>query len=642
LTRCYAVRKGEVVPISVGLGMIDLAWLPDDSEWRVRLRALPEGSGRWEALVALARTRMDFTRTNQLDRRLAETPSADEPKLKFAILGSSTIDQLVPAIRVSGLRRGIRIETYTPEYGQFRQAVLDPASAFHAFAADAVLFSLDARTLVGEVVLEDAEAAALIDRRVAEVGAWWDAARGSSDRLVLHQALLPIFPRLLGNAEQRLPGSPAAMVRALNARLRDLADQKGVDIIALDEQIAVDGIDAWYSPALWHRAKQEISPAAAPMFGELALRIIDARKGRASKCLVLDLDNTLWGGVIGDDGLEGIAIGQGNAEGEAFMAFQTYAKSLAARGIILAVCSKNDEANALEPFEKHADMVLRRSDIAAFVANWDDKATNLRRIAADLNIGIDSLVFADDNPFERNIIRRELPMVAVPELPDDPSRYAEIIAAAGYFEGVAITAEDRARGRLYQAERERRALEVEATDLAGYLASLDMSLVWGRLDAVSIPRVTQLANKTNQFNLTTRRYTEGEIHSLANDPESFGLHLRLVDRFADHGIIGVVIGRRVDDAFDLESWLMSCRVLGRGVEETTLALVADEARRAGASRLIGSYIPSAKNGMVREHYPRLGFTLIDEAADGQTRWQLDLTQPIVVNPAITLKEHQNG
>jgi len=431
-------------------------------------------------------------------------------------------------------------------------------------------------------------------------------------------------------------------VRALNARLRALADEQGVDIIALDEQVSMDGIDAWYSPALWHRAKQEISPAAAPMFGELALRVIDARKGRASKCLVLDLDNTLWGGVIGDDGLDGIAIGQGNAEGEAFLAFQTYAKSLSARGIILAVCSKNDEANALEPFEKHADMVLRRPDIAAFVANWDDKATNLRRIAAELNIGIDALVFADDNPFERNIIRRELPMVAVPELPDDPSRYAEIIAAAGYFEGVAVTAEDRARGRLYQAERGRRALEVEATDLAGYLASLDMTLVWGRLDAVSIPRVTQLANKTNQFNLTTRRYTEGEINSLANDPESFGLYLRLVDRFADHGIIGVVLGRRVDDAFELESWLMSCRVLGRGVEEATLALVVEEARRLGGSRLIGTYIPSAKNDMVREHYPRLGFTRINEAADGRTRWELVLSKPVAANPAITIEEHKNG
>lgn len=622
--------------------MIDLAWLPDDPEWRVRFKALPEESGRWEALVALARTRMDFMRTNQIDRRLVETPSAAEPKLKFALLGSSTIDQLLPAIRVSGLRRGIRVETYTPRYGQFRQAVLDSSSTFHAFAPDTVLFSLDARTLVGEVVLEDAEAAALIDRRVAEVGAWWEAARGSSDRLVLHQALLPIFPLLLGNVEQRLPGSPAAMVRTLNARLRDLADQRGVDIIALDEQIAIDGINAWYSPALWHRAKQEISPAAAPMFGELVLRIIDARRGRASKCLVLDLDNTLWGGVIGDDGLEGIAIGQGHAEGEAFLAFQTYAKSLAARGIILAICSKNDEANALEPFEKHADMVLRRPDIAAFVANWEDKATNLRRIAAELNISLDALVFADDNPFERNIIRRELPMVAVPELPDDPSRYAETIAAAGYFEGVTVTAEDRARGRLYQAERERRALEVEATDLAGYLASLDMTLVWGRLDALSIPRVTQLANKTNQFNLTTRRYTEGEIKSIANDPDTFGLHLRLTDRFADHGIIGVVLGRRVDDAFELESWLMSCRVLGRGVEEATFALVVEEARRLGGSRLIGTYIPSAKNGMVREHYSRLGFTLIDETAGGETRWQLNIDEPVTASPAITIKEHNNG
>jgi len=622
--------------------MINLEWLPEDGEWRAKLKALPEDDTRWQALVGLARTRMDFMRTAQIDRRALDTPPGGEPRLRMAVLASSTIDQLLPSLRVSGLRRGLRVETFTPDYGQFRQAVLDPASPFHAFAPDVVLFSLDARTLVGETVLDDGEAEALIDRRVAEIGAWWDAARGSSDRLVLQQALLPLFPRLLGNVEHRLPGSPAAMVRTLNMRLRELADRKGVDIIALDEQIALDGIDAWHSPALWHRAKQEISPAAAPMFGELALRLVDARKGRASKCLVLDLDNTLWGGVIGDDGLEGIAIGQGNAEGEAFLAFQSYAKSLVSRGIILAVCSKNDEQNALEPFEKHADMILRRSDIAAFVANWDDKATNLRRIAAELNIGIDALVFADDNPFERNIIRHELPMVAVPELPEDPSRYAEMIAAAGYFEGIAVTAEDRARGGLYQAERERRALEVEATDMASYLASLDMRLVWGRFDPVSIPRVTQLANKTNQFNLTTRRYTEGEISQIADDPDAFGLHLRLVDRFADHGIIGVVIGRREGEAVALESWLMSCRVLGRGVEEATLGLVAEEAKRLGGSHLIGHYIPTPKNGMVRDHYPRLGFELVEEKQDGQTRWQLSLDQPIAANPAIKTKEHDNG
>ena len=623
--------------------MLDLAWLPHDDDWRAKLKVLPEGDDRWAALVALARTRMDFVRTGQLDRRIGETPTGTEPVLKLALLGSSTVDQLLPSLRVAGLRRGIRVETFVADYGQYRQAALDPASDYHAFGADAVLFLIDARTLAGEAVLADEEAGAHIERRVIDMAALWRAARGGADRLVLHAAALPVFAPLLGASEHRLPGSPAALVTALNAALRPAADDAGVDIVALDDQVARSGIDGWYSPSLWHRAKQEISPAAAPLFGELVMRLIDARRGRASKCLVLDLDNTLWGGVIGDDGLDGIMLGQGSAEGEAFTAFQTYARSLAARGVILAVCSKNDEANAIEAFEQHREMVLRRDDIAAFVANWDDKATNLRRIAAELNIGIDALVFADDNPFERNIIRRELPMVAVPELPDDPSRYGEMIAAAGYFEGVAVTPEDRARNRLYQADRERRQLETETTDLAGYLASLDMRLVWGRVGGQSLKRVTQLANKTNQFNLTTRRYTEAEIDEAAAAQDGFVLHLRLTDRFADHGIIAVVIGRRAGgDTIDVESWLMSCRVLGRHVEETTLAVVAVEARRLGARRLTGTYRPSPKNNMVREHYGRLGFTLTHTSPDGATSWALDLDALPPPPDSITIEEPAHG
>ena len=622
--------------------MIDLAWLPEDPQWRTRLKELPEAEGRWEAMVALARTRMDFVRTTQIDKRLTATSPGGEPILKIALLSSSTVDQLVPGLRVAALRRGIRAEIHVPDFGQYRQAVLDPGSAFHAFAPDVVIFSLDSRSFIGEHVLGDDDAQRHLDAKLAETRGLWEAARGGADRLVIQQALLPVFEPLLGAAERRMVGSPAAMVTALNAGLRNAADEMGVDVIALDDQAMRGGLAEWYAPAFWHRAKQEISPSAAPFYGELVMRIIDARRGRSAKCLVLDLDNTLWGGVIGDDGLENIVIGQGSAEGEAFVAFQTYAKALTARGILLAVCSKNDEAIALEPFEKHADMVLRRSDIACFIANWDDKASNLRRIAAELNIGIDSLVFADDNPFERNIVRRELPMVAVPELPEDPTNYAAMVAAAGYFEGVGITDEDRARARLYQADTLRRQLAATTTDLAGYLASLDMQLIWGRFDAVSIKRVTQLANKTNQFNLTTRRYTEGEIERVAESGDDFGLHLRLTDRFADHGIIAVVIGRRTGDAFELESWLMSCRVLGRKVEEATLAIVAEEARRLGATRLIGHYVPTAKNGMVREHYPSLGFTLLTSDESGTTAWEYALDGAVAVPEAITTKEEMHG
>jgi FkbH-like protein len=330
--------------------------------------------------------------------------------------------------------------------------------------------------------------------------------------------------------------------------------------------------------------------------------------------------------VIGDDGLDGIVLGQGSPLGEGFVAVQEYAKDLARRGIILAVSSKNDEANAREPFEKHPDMVLKLSDIASFRANWQDKASNIRAVAEELNIGLDALVFLDDNPFERNLVRGALPMVAVPEVPDDdPARVPAILAEAGYFESLGITDEDRQRGAQYQENRAREALRANVTDIEGYLRALEMRLIYGGFDALNKQRVVQLINKTNQFNLTTRRHGDAEYDAIAADPGSFGLHLRLTDRFGDNGIIAVVIGRTTAPGeVTVDTWLMSCRVLGRQVEATTLNLVAREAKALGAKRLIGEYVPTTKNGMVRDHYKKLGFSVAAGAEDGASRWVLDL------------------
>jgi FkbH-like protein len=445
---------------------------------------------------------------------------------------------------------------------------------------------------------------------------------------------------LLGGNEHRLPGSKAAFIARLGAALRPMADAAGVDLLALDERAARDGLTAWHDAGLWHRAKQEISPTAAPMYGDLVGRIIAARLGRSFKCLVLDLDNTLWGGVIGDDGLEGIVLGQGSAMGEAFVAFQDYCRELSRRGVILAVCSKNDAANALEAFDKHPEMVLRRGDIACFVANWSDKASNLRAIAEQLNIGLDSLVFVDDNPFERSLVRQELPMVAVPEIGDDPVSYAQTIADAGYFEALAITEEDRERSGQYQGNLMRESLRSTATDLPSYLRGLEMRLAWRGFDAVGLSRIVQLINKTNQFNLTTRRTTEDDVLGVMRDSRAFGLQLRLIDRFGDNGIIAIVIGRMRDgDDLVIDTWLMSCRVLGRQVEPTTLNLVAAQARRLGARRLVGEYVPTKKNAMVRDHYERLGFTIVETAEDGASRAVLGL---VGFTPAETFIDVREG
>ncbi len=603
---------------------------------RKDLASIEAGATAWPALCALARTRISARwRHGRLDRkrhRAALTqPPTDivAPPIRLAVLASSTVDHLLPAIRVAGMRRDLWIETFTPDYGQHTQALIDPASPLFAFAPNAVLFAFDSHHLLAGI--EPGGDATDIERRITKIAeqlaAQWAQARQAFRCQVIQQTLLPVFEPLFGSNEHRLPGSPYWAVQQLNATLRKLADAEAVDILALDAAAAIDGLAAWHDPALWHRAKQEVHPSAAPGYGDRVARLLAAAMGRSSKALVLDLDNTLWGGVIGDDGMEGIKLGQGSALGEAFVAFQRYARDLSRRGIILAVCSKNEMANAIEPFETHPEMVLKRSDIACFVANWSDKATNIRDIAAQLNIGLDSLVFADDNPAERAIVRRELPCVAVPELPEDPTLWPATLADAGYFEQLRLTREDLERTGQYQANLQRSSLMASATDIDGYLRSLEMRAIWGRFDRAGQARIVQLINKTNQFNLTTRRVTEEQIAALIEDNRALTLQIRLTDTFGDNGIIAIVIGLSLPGTQDIriDTWLMSCRVLGRRMEEETLNLIVQQARTLGCQRLIGVYRPTAKNGMVRDHYTRLGFAPIGTPdGDGRSEFELVL------------------
>ena len=630
--------------------MTELYWLPEMGEWRTRLRALAAGgadAAAWSEAVVLANARLDFVRTNALDqivaRRFGEGPPAGlaTKQVRLALLGSSTMAHLHAAIRVAGLRRGLWISIYENDYGQYWQELSDPGSPLYAFRPNAVLFALDPYHLTAGLGAATSEAEA-----VEHAAEWrdrlrqcWSLAREAFRCPVLHQTPLPVHSALLGNNEHRLPGSPYDFILRFNRDLRALADAEGVDVAALDAQVGRDGLRAWHDPALWHRAKQEVSPAAAPTYGELVARLLAAKQGRSAKCLVMDLDNTLWGGVIGDDGLEGLVLGQGSALGEAFVAFQHYARELSRRGVILAVCSKNDEANALEPFDQHPEMVLKRDDIASFVANWDDKPANLRAIAEELSIGLDSLVLIDDNPFERELVRRELPMVMVPEVGDDPATFAQTLADAGYFEVVAVTADDRARGGQYQENRRRERLKASATDLDSYLRGLEMELIWRPFEGVGLQRTVQLINKTNQFNLTTRRYSEEDVLAVMDDPRAFGLQLRLIDRFGDNGVIAIVIGRlQEDEDLVIDTWLMSCRVLGRQVEPTTLNLVAAASKRLGARRLLADYIPTQKNGMVREHYVKLGFAPLDGCVDGSSRHVLDLMTFRPAETFVTVRE----
>jgi FkbH-like protein len=606
---------------------MQMGWLAAREDWDERLREMKGMAGAEAAarLRELATSRMEFSQTGKLDRALTRALEAAGGRLpgletvRLAILGSATTSHLPAGIRVAGLRRGLAIEVYEAPYGMYWQELMgDGATGLREFRPETVLLALDARHLA-------AADGAAADAALELMTACWRRAKASFQCQVIQQTVMPVLPELMGSNESRMAGSPAAIVMEINQRLPEPAAAEGVDLLALDRMVAGDGLNAWHEPAMWYRSKHEVHPRAAGMYGEHVARLVAAARGRSAKCLVLDLDNTLWGGVIGDDGLEGIVLGQGSEVGEAYVELQRYARRLAERGVILAVCSKNEEKNALEPFERHPEMVLKRADIACFTANWVDKAANLRTIAKTLNIGLDALVFVDDNPAERAIVRQELPMAQVPEMPEEPAEYVTTLAAAGYFEGLRLTEEDKARAEQYQANAERERLKESATDMGSYLESLRMVMIAGPFDAMNMQRVTQLVNKTNQFNLMTERLSEAEVAARMNDPEWITFQARLTDRFGDNGIIAVLMGRMDGPDAVIETWLMSCRVLGRGVEEACLNAFAEAAMTKGARRLVGRYRPTEKNGMVREHYGRLGFAKMEEHEDGSTRWELPLS-----------------
>lgn len=604
---------------------MELFWLSRMANWDALLKETEslQGHDAVRALMSLANARTDYLQTLRLDRVLRKRAAELKEHLRrtsamrLAVLGSSTLAHLLPAIRVSSFRRGIWVESITGRYGMYYQDLMEPSPELAEFKPDVILLALDAHHLT-------ADRKSNVASRIELIGSCWELARKQFGAAVIQQTVLPVAVPILGSNEHYIPGSPAQIIADLNVELRKAAQCRGVSLLAVDTLAQMHGTRSLFNATLWHKSKQEIHPAASLLWADMAARLLAAMRGLSHKCLVLDLDNTLWGGVIGDDGLEGIVLGQGNALGEAFREFQDYVLSLGNRGIILAVCSKNDEAVARNVFEQHPEMLLRTKDIACFVANWKDKAENLRCIAQTLNIGLDSLVFVDDNPFERNLIRQELPMVAVPELPDDPAQYPETLGAAGYFEALEITQEDKARGQQYKANEEREASRKSATDMQSYLRSLEMRLIWAPFDEVGLARIVQLINKTNQFNLTTRRFTTEQVMEIMRDPSRITFQFRLIDRFGDNGVIAVVILGQDDSAsMEIETFLMSCRVLGRQVEESILNILVQEAKARGACRLRGVYRPTEKNGMVKNLYANLGFTAAADEGDGGSFWILE-------------------
>ena len=354
-----------------------------------------------------------------------------------------------------------------------------------------------------------------------------------------------------------------------------------------------------------------VSIDALPYFAHSVIQIICAFRGSIKKCIVLDLDNTIWGGIIGDDGIENIQIGELGI-GKAFSEFQYWIKKMQQRGIIIAVCSKNDESVAKEPFEKHPDMVLRLKDIAVFIANWENKADNINHIQKILNIGFDSMVFMDDNPFERNMVRENIPQITVPELPEDPALYLDYLYSLNLFETVSASDEDSQRTIQYQKEAERMVFQESFANENDFLKSLNMCSEVKPFDNFTIPRVAQLSQRSNQFNLRTVRYTEDDIKQIVSSEKYITLSFTLEDKFGDNGLIcAIILEKQTDTALFIDTWFMSCRVLKRGMESYVMNTIIEIAREKGFSTIIGEYIPTSKNGMVKEHYKDLGFNFID-------------------------------
>lgn len=610
-----------------------LYWLPLPQQWPQQLARLQANAAPTLAdFSTLACLRLDFSQLNSLDRLLQRARHRQQISLpkaheRLAILASSTTTHLHAGVRFAGLRRGLWLDIYQAAYGQFWQTLMAPDDALTEFAPTTAVLALDANELASGLPADcdRTRRDCLLQSTVKRLQQAWRSLRSRYGCQVIQQLPLPVFENLMGNNEHCLPGSRADYLYRLNAAIRDCAAEEGVDILSLDRQVTRDGLAAWHDPRLWLHGRMEILPQAAPLFGELLLRLIAARQGRSAKCLVLDLDNTLWGGEVGEVGLNGIALGQGSAEGEAFQNFQRYLLELNQRGVVLAVCSKNNHGNAYEVFESHPEMILKPQHIASFRANWNIKPDNVRDIAEELNIGVESMVFIDDSAFERALMRRALATVQTPEMPDDPALLPRLLADAGYFESVAVTADDRHRNAAYQANSQRLALRDQHEDLATYLGDLDMNLTWQAFSQLDLERVVQLMKKTNQFNLTTPRYNRDQVAAMMADSNMFTLQFRLRDCFGDNGLIAIVIARQEKaESLLIDTFLMSCRVLGRRVEHAILNVLADTAQAAGVRRIIGEYRATPKNSIVRELYPRLGFKPLATQLDDVLQFELSL------------------
>jgi FkbH-like protein len=602
-----------------------LTWLPPVAlDFVQKLRSAETAND----FRTLARHALDENQLRKLVNQLKRCQSEQKDlsgliPLVVGLLSNATTQSLAPVLIGTGLRYGLLLTVVEAEFNQIAQEAFSDHSAFASSAPKAVMIAIDHRGLpLTPCPGKPEKARQVVADCLSYIKSVVDAVRKKTSAQIILQNLAPNGQDPFGSFEARLPGTLPWLINRLNIELDTLASSHCfiLDVAGLASTV---GIGNWHDPTLWNMAKMPFSQRFLPIYAEYVSRILAATQGKSRRCLIMDLDNTLWGGVIGDDGLEGILIGNGDPTAEAHLELQRAILALRARGVVLAVSSKNEDATARSVFQHHPDMLLKESDIAVFQANWQDKAANIQAIAHTLSLGLESMVFLDDNPAERHQVRQALPEVAVPELPEDPAYYAQTLYAAGYFESLGFSEEDQKRADFYQGNAQRAQILSQTNDINAYLESLAMMISLAPFDVTGRARIVQLISKSNQFNLTTARYSDLQIQAFEIDPNIFTRQVRLKDTFGDNGMISVVICKKQHAQWEIDTWLMSCRVLGRRVEEAVLQEIITHALTEGAEKLVGVYRPTAKNSIVKQHYQKLGFTKVTETADAE-QWELNL------------------
>ena len=569
---------------------------------------------------------------SELKKKLKQDFSHLE-SIRVALLGDTATPFLAQALRGTGFDRGFNLRIWEADFNQIERQVFDHESELYTLDPQVtIIFHSSHKLLLHYNKQKREDYAALADKRLELIDRLCKTIQGGLRSKIIYYNYTEINDAIFGNYANKTEAAFLFQLRKLNYGLMQYAAGHPnfylCDLSTIQNQIGKLGL---FHPSVYVNSDMVLSIDALPAVAAITLDLIGAFFGRIRKCLILDMDNTIWGGVIGDDGIENIQLGALGI-GKAFTELQYWAKKLKYRGIILAVASKNTESVVLDAFDRHPDMVLTKDDIAIFKVNWENKVDNIRQIQATLNIGFDSMVFLDDNPFERNMVREAIPSITVPELPEDPAEYLEYLYTLNLFETTAISDEDTERTRLYQTQALRESEMEKYSNEDDFLAGLQMRSRVEPFNNFNTPRVAQLSQRSNQFNLRTVRYTEADIGELAVSPDLFTFSFTLEDKYGDNGIICVVILKKeTADTLFVDTWLMSCRVLKRGMENFTLNTLAALAKEKGFRFLKGEYRQTAKNDMVRKHYPGLGFQESDDF------WTLDLADYETRKTHINLK-----